>query len=481
MDQEEAVATSTIDGLISGLNTTSVINSLMTVEAGQQTLLKTQSSNNDNLVSALQSLNVKVASLAASATTAATASSWQAVSATSSSAAASATAITGAQQSSLTFTVDKLATRQSSVTASVSDPVGFFGGTMPTSATIVTGSGPGAVTTSFDLTGITTLTGLAAAINGANSGVSASIVTVSPTQSRIQLTGATGAASAFDLYAGTVTAADLAGTTPPTAVVNRNTALAAAGDAQITLWPGTGSSQQVTSGSNTFGNVLTGVNVTVNALTAVTDPPVTVTMSRNTSSLSTLASNLVTNISTVLSEISSQTATTTSTASDGGSIVTGGVLSGQSNVRGLSDAVLSAASMPVNGISPSTMGIVLNQDGTITYDASLFSAALAADPGKVQSVITGIATRLQAVATQASDPTTGTLTQSITSQQSVGTELTQQISAWDTTLALRRTALEKTYSDLEVSLSNLNAQSSYLTSVLGGGTTSSSTSSTTGG
>ena len=471
------MATAAIDGLISGLNTTSIINSLMQIEAQPQTLLKQQVSTNDTLVSALQSLNVKVASLASSATTAAAATTWQSVTASSSSSSASASTTAGAVPSSISFTVDALATSQTSATGIVADAAGVFGGTMPASATIVTGSGASATTTTFNLQGITTLAGLATAINGAHTGVSASVVTISPTQSRLQLTGATGASSAFDLYAGTVTSADLAGTTPPTAVVSRSAATTAAADAQITLWPGTSSAQAVTAATNTFGNLLTGVNVTVNAVTASGASPVTITMAQDTSGISTVASNLVTNISTVLSEIASQTAATTTTASDGSTKVAGGVLSGQSNVRRLSDAVLSAASTPVNGISPSTIGIVLNQDGTVTYDANLFSAALAADPAKVQAVLTGVASALQAVATQASDPTTGTLTASITSQQGVSDDLNKQISNWDTTLTLRRTALEKTYSDLEVSLSNLNAQSSYLTSQLDSLTSSSSSSS----
>ena len=471
------MATAAIDGLISGLNTTSIINSLMQIEAQPQALLQQQVSNNDTLVAALQSLNVKVASLASSATTAAAATTWQSVTASSSSSSASATTTTGAVPSSLTFTVDALAAAQTSATGTVTDAAGVFGGTMPSSATIVTGSGATAVTTTFDLTGITTLAGLATAINGANTGVSASVVTISPTQSRLQLTGKTGASSAFDLYAGTVTSADLTSATPPTPVIGRSSATTAAADAQITLWPGSTSAQAVTSSSNTFGNLLTGVNVTVNALTASGASPVTITMSQDTSGIATVASNLVTNISTVLSEISSQTATTTSTASDGGSIVTGGVLSGQSNVRRLSDAVRAAASTPVNGISPSTIGIVLNQDGTVTYDAGLFSAALAANPTQVQAVLTGVASALQTVATQASDPTTGTLTASITSQQGISDDLNKQISDWSTTLTLRRTALEKTYSDLEVSLSNLNAQSAYLTSQLNSMTSSSTSSS----
>jgi flagellar hook-associated protein 2 len=139
------------------------------------------------------------------------------------------------------------------------------------------------------------------------------------------------------------------------------------------------------------------------------------------------------------------------------------VLSGDSAVRSLTDSVLSAASAPVNGISPSTIGIVLSKDGTISYDDTLFSAALAADPAKAQAVVAGVADRLAKVASAQSDPTTGALTQEIQGQQSYRTSLNDQVNSWDDTLALRRAALEKTYAALEVSLSNLNAQSSWLT------------------
>lgn len=456
-----------IDGLISGLKTTDLINSLMTVEAGPQTLLKSAVAKTDTFVTALQGLNSKVASLAASATTAALPASWQAVTATSSDSSARATASTGAQPASLSFTVDKLATTQTSVTGSLTGLAALFGGTVPTSVTVATGSGSTAKVTSIDLTNVTTLDGFASAINAAGAGVSATLINVSATDSRLQLTGSTtGAASAFDLYSGTVTAADLASSTPPAAVVARGSATTAAQDAQITLWPGTGSAQPVTSASNTFSSITSGVDLTVSSVTASGAAPVTITVARDNAALKTLASGLVANIQTVLSEVASRTQSTTTTASDGRTLVTGGVLSGDSAVRELNDSVLSAASAPVNGISPSTIGIVLSKDGTISYDDSLFSAALAADPAQAQAVVAGIADRLAKIATTQSDPTTGALTLKIQGQQSYRTTLNDQVNSWDNTLAMRRAALEKTYAALEVSLSNLNAQSSWLTSQL---------------
>jgi len=468
-------STTAIDGLISGLKTTDLINSLMTIEAGQQTLLKTKVATTDTFVSALQSLNSKVASLAASATTAALPASWQAVTAKSSDSSATATASVGAQPSSLTFTVDKLAISQTSVTGSLTGLAALFGGTVPTSVTVATGSGSSAKLASVDLTNITTLDGFASAINASGAGISVSVIKVSATDSRLQLnSSATGAASAFDLYSGTVTAADLASSTPPAAVVARASATTTAQDAQITLWPGSGSAQPVTSGSNTFSGIASGVDLTVSAVTAAGAAPVTITTARDNAAFKTLASGLVVNIQMVLSEIASRTRSTTTTASDGRTLVKGGVLSGDSAVRSLTDSVLSAASGPVNGISPSTIGIVLSKDGTFTYDETLFTAALAADPAKVQAVVAGVADRLAKVASAQSDPTTGALTQEIRGQQSYRTSLNDQVNSWDDTLAMRRAALEKTYAALEVSLSNLNAQSSWLSSQL-----TSSTSSTT--
>ncbi|HMO09921.1 MAG TPA: flagellar cap protein FliD N-terminal domain-containing protein, partial [Actinotalea sp.] len=52
-----------VDGLVSGLSTTSLINQLIQVEAAPQALLKSKLSATQSFITALQSLNTKIASL----------------------------------------------------------------------------------------------------------------------------------------------------------------------------------------------------------------------------------------------------------------------------------------------------------------------------------------------------------------------------------------------------------------------------------
>jgi flagellar hook-associated protein 2 len=127
---------------------------------------------------------------------------------------------------------------------------------------------------------------------------------------------------------------------------------------------------------------------------------------------------------------------------------------------------MEAATYPINGISPSKMGISIQQDGTVTFDKTKFAAALKNDPEGTAEYLQTLAARVQTTANQVSDPTSGSVTQRITSQQSLVKNYGDQIGSWDTRLELRRSTLQATYSALEVSLSNLNAQSSWLTSQL---------------
>ena len=74
-----------IDGLISGQDTTTLINNLIAVEAIPQTLLKGKVTAAQNYTTAVQGLNTKVAALADSATKAARPASYDLYTATSSS------------------------------------------------------------------------------------------------------------------------------------------------------------------------------------------------------------------------------------------------------------------------------------------------------------------------------------------------------------------------------------------------------------
>ena len=462
LEQEHLMAGMGIDGLVSGLDTTALITQLMQVEAMPQTLLKSKVTSTQSFITALQGLNTRVASLADVAKAAAKPASWDAVTATSSGTTVTATTAAGAQASSLSFTVDKLASAQTSV-GSLSFP-------LPTSVTLATGSSATtAKATVIDLTDVTDLSGLAAKLNSADAGITATVVKISATESRLQLTAKnTGEAAAFDLYVGVVTEAEIqAGAAlAPVPLLGRDGAIVAAGNAQITLW----GKQPVTSATNTFSDVLGGVSISVSALEPT---PVTVTVARDNTALKTLASDLVGAVGVVLSEIKSRTATTTSTAGDGGTVITAGVLGGDSATRSLNQAIVSAVSYPIDGVSPSEVGIVIGRDGTFTFDEAKFTAAMAADPAKVQRIISGVAERVAEVATGASDKIDGSLTLKITNQESFSKNLSSQVEDWDRRLAVRKEGLQKTYSALEVTLSGLNAQSSWLAGQLAGLSTSS--------
>jgi flagellar hook-associated protein 2 len=167
-------------------------------------------------------------------------------------------------------------------------------------------------------------------------------------------------------------------------------------------------------------------------------------------------------------EIASRTATTTKTNTDGSTTVTGGLFTGDSAVRGIQQQLTSAMAMPVDGFSPVEVGIVIGKDGTFTFDAEKFAAVLAADPAKAQSMVSQIAERVSTVATAISDPFEGSLSLKVKGQESMVKDMGTQIENWDRRLELRRSSLQRTYSALEVTLSNLQSQGNWLAGQLAG-------------
>lgn len=452
------MATLGIDGLISGLQTTDLINQLMLAEAGPQRLLAAKQTSASSMVTGLQALNARLSSLADAAATASKPASWDAATATSSHPSVTATAAAGAQPSTLSFTVSQVAQSQSSL---VTLPTRYDA---PAPKFTITQGGVETVVTaaSADITDIVD------AFNASGTGVKAAAVNVGTSAApdyRLQLTGVeTGSGKGFSLSV--ATGADGTGTQALT-LNNVRTAQ----DARLTLWAGTAFEQPVTSSSNTFTGLMSGVDVTV---TQVETEPVSLTVARDDTAITKLATDLMGALGVVLSEISSRTATTTTTSDDGRTVVTGGLFSGDSAVRGLQQQLQSAMAFPIEGLSPSEAGISINaKTGHFDFDQEKFAAALAADPAKVEKIVSGLAARVGEVATGASDKYEGTITLKIQSQEGMVKNLGEQIASWDLRLASRREGLQKTYAALEVTLSNLQSQSSWLSSQLASLSTSS--------
>jgi flagellar hook-associated protein 2 len=452
-----------IDGLISGLNTTALINSQINVDAIPQTLLKGKVSESQKLISALQGLNSSVASLASLATATAKPTALDLYAAVGSSPAITATTTAGASPGELAIRVDALAQAQIGVSAPMTGwPAD------PAVLTIVARDG-----TMTDISSASTsLEDVVKAVNAAGTGVTATKVVsgtdaAGVTQYRLQFTGgATGAAASFNVYQGTsaqVTAADGSAVNmlaDPKAAVIR-----VAQDARVTLWAGTTAQQEVTSATNIFQDLLPNVAVTVSAVAA---EPVTVKVSRNDAQISKVAGDLVSSLNGIFAQISTKSVVVNSTDATGKAVMSPGVFSGDSGIRDVNQSILAAASMPINGHSPSEIGISITKTGTLEFDATKFAAALAKDPENVKATLQEISSRVATAATSASDKYAGQLTSRITSEQSSVKQLGDQIVDWDRRLATRRATLEGIYTALEKQLSAMNSQSSWLTSQLAG-------------
>ncbi len=514
-------ATSSIDGLVSGLNTTQIIDQLMQVAAQPQTNLKNQVSTEQTTVSALQKVNSALAAVATKAGDLSQMSGWTPSTATSSNDNVTVQADAGAAVGSLSFTIGGLASASRSTysqTGALTDKVMAAGvdysidftDTSRAPVTISTGDG--------------TLQSVAAALNASGTGVHAALVKNGSTNASgdpeytLQVTdGTTGAGSGFTI--------DPVSSGDPAFMGTATTTSGA--DASITV-----NGTALTSSTNTFTALMPGVDVTLGAQ-ATKNSSATITISRDASGMASKVQDLVDAANSALDTIGKQTAYDASTQMSS-------PLTGDSTVTGLKDRVLSAVTDGVNGKSLATVGIQVDRTGRITFDADKFQQAYEADPtgtaalfagsatwsdpstdvtlqsstwrtqpgsysvvadgsggtidgqaatqtgslltgaegspvegltvkysGSVNGTVTytrGIAAKLEAIAQRASNSTDGTVTTDIQGHNSSIKRMQSDISGWDVRLQDQRTALEQQYTNLETTLGKLKDQGSWLAS-----------------
>ncbi len=450
-----------VDGLISGMSTSSVISGLMQVEAAPQNALKAKVATQQKVVTAYQGINTKMKALLTAAKALSDPVAWKGGVATSSSEAATAstTASSSTQSGSLTFRVNHLAKAHSVVFESPVPPI-----TAPTddimvgtSFSITVGEPP--VVKPISVTD-TSLQGVVNAINKTpDLGVKATAFQVSPGKYTMQISSTTvGALSKFDL-----------GSTPfsglgEVQVVSEGTdAELSVGDSATPL--------KVTSSTNTFKDLMAGLTVVAAKEQAPTDPPVTVTVASDTEGVATKVQAMVDAANAALSEIASQT-------KNKSGAVAGGPLAGNSIMQQVSTRVLNTVSggTGTNG-SFKAIGIELTRDGQLTFDKTKFVAALTADPEKTQAFFVdaaqddvtkknGLADRMALVADKATQTNTGTLSRLIISGNDAITDLNHRVDNWDVRLQARQAALQKQFGAMETALGKLKNQGSWLSGQL---------------
>ncbi|MGA7204719.1 MAG: flagellar filament capping protein FliD [Specibacter sp.] len=445
-----------IDGLTSGLDTTAIINALIAAEARPQTLMKGKVTSDTALVTAMQALNSKFSALTTQAAALAKAGGLDMYQATSSADAITARIGAGAQATSLDLTVNKLAQAHSMV----SGPMTAWP-TTPAVMTFVKTDGSKIEVTAEG----GSLDDMAYAINHSDAGISAVKVASGfdasgTAQYRLQLTAKdTGAANSFTAHQGT--AAEVEAGTAANLMGAPGSALLRAGqDAEVTLWAGTDAEQKITSASNTFAAIAPGVDITVNKLSAA---PVTVAVSRDAGRVTSAAKDLASAVNIILGSIFTQSTVSSSPGTDGAASAKGGLFTGDRTVQDAKTKLFNAATAPVDGLSPATIGLNTTKNADLAFDPDAFAAAYAKDPVAAEKMLQTIASRVADAAKSISDAQTGTLSQRVTGQQTVINDLNAQIVDWDSRLANRRSSLQAVYTNLEVQLSKMQSQQSWLT------------------
>ena len=360
-------------GIGSGIDTSALVSQLAAAEkAPQQQLITTRQTANTAQVSSLASISSSIDSFA-SALKSLVSGGTLFTQPTSSSSAVSVSAIAGQRiDSSLSSTlqVKQLAQAQTLMSAAVSDPNAAIGTGTLTLKT-ANGSFPISLDSSND-----TLSGLASAINGANAGVTASIIN-DGTGSRLVLKGAVGAANTFSLTPADGADPGLSAFSydPSAATGNGMSVGQSAQDANLVL-----DGVAVTRPSNSITDLIPGVKL---SLQGVTGSPAAIGASVPTDAISEAVQDFVSAFNAVKSTLDSATAS----GSDGG---TAGPFSSNSTIRGVVTQLAQLTSTPLvtSGAvrTLADLGISTQQDGTLSVNTTTLSSVLANHPDAVAAL-----------------------------------------------------------------------------------------------
>lgn len=423
-----------IDGLVTGLDTSNLIRQLMSAERAPQRQLQARQTQLRDTVKLFTDLNARFKALGDAAAKLNAATDWQRRSATSSNEAVVTTKVTGTPApGTMTFQVTALAATHTVIsTASGNGTDPFVSGTFTVDGVELEPPAGG-----------WTVAQAAQAINASEAGVVATAVQVNPGEYRLQLSAKdSGAAEAFD-----VTGLD-------TGVVTQGS------NASITVGTGPGA-YTITSSSNTFADVMPGLS-----FTAVSLGEATVNVSTDTEALADAVEAMVKAMNDVRSFIADRSRFDSST-NRGGAFL-GESLPSQLNTR-LSNALIN----PVAGSSlvGRDLGIETDRTGKISFDRAKFLAAHANDPAGVEGFFgangdgtadDGVAERLSRLATEATRLNTGTISSFIAGREDQIRLLDKQIERWDVRLELRETALRRQFSNLETVLGRMQQQGQWL-------------------
>jgi len=221
----------------------------------------------------------------------------------------------------------------------------------------------------------------------------------------------------------------------------------------------------ISSASNTVSNVINGV--TLNLGSPSPNTPVTLNVSPDTTQASTAINNFVTAYNTVIGDFNSQF----NVASDG---TGGGPLESDSSIRQAQGLLLGAVAYSIGGnngiVNLASIGVNLNDNGTLSVDSGALNSALSSNFSSVQNLLqnstTGFSQNLQSVIGTLTGPQSGILTLDSQNITSTGQDLNQQITDLQAALVAQEQVLTATYSKVNATLQELPLLENELTQQL---------------
>lgn len=452
-------------GADSGIDTSTIVDELVSAEYDTKTTaLTTQYDTLTSQISAASELLSGITNFSSSLTTLIQGGTLSTQPTSSNESIVTVSTVSGGSAAGLSSTVEvrQLAQGQVSSSTAITDASTTFGtGSLTITFGTATVDDDGNMTdfTAGDLDSVTiditddnnTLAGIAQAINDANPGVTASVVT-DEDGSRLVLKSANGSSHAF-----TVTATEDSDATGLSALnvgvgATGTTIGSAAQDAIVSV-----DGVVLRRSSNTLTDVISGVKLTL--LSASAGTKVTLSSEEPTDALQQAVNDFVSTYNELLSLVQTDTDSTD------------GVLKSDSAAKQLARSLAKITSTVLTtgqeSGAPTTLaelGVSTNRDGTLTVDSSKLSAALINYPGAVEAMFvedSGLDSVLSGIATTASDDTYG-LAASEDTYTDKQTEVTDEQADLEDEADNMRTRLTQQFASMTSKVSSYQSIQSFL-------------------
>ncbi|MGA8108429.1 MAG: flagellar filament capping protein FliD, partial [Acidobacteriaceae bacterium] len=360
----------------------------------------------------------------------------------------SATAASGSTVGNHVVTVTSLATTDSWTSETFAS-----GSTVLPAGTITITPGSGTATTITTDGSSTTLSDVASQINSDNLGVTASVVTDATGARLAIVSNTTGSAANF-----TVSSSDPSGFGFTQPVTGANASLTVDGI-------------PISSASNTVTGALSGI--TLNLLSADPGVQVSLGVTPDTSQASSAINQFVTDYNTAIQDLNSQFTFSSSTNSEGPLATDSVVRNLQSEMMQAIDYTYTPSSGTTTIPNLSSMGITVNNDGTLSVDSGTLTSALQNNFSDVQNFfqgasLNGFANTLDQQLTSFLAPGNGAFTVDLQSMNSEITDLQTDITNFQTNyIAPLQTQLQSEYSQAEILLQQLPTEIQQINTELG--------------